>query len=155
MAEEFPHNLQPSQFYGKGLDHLFKGSDITGVPFPRAARLKAVKDYDEDLVRRSLREPPQLEEFDPRALHATQPNVTRGGVDYYMGGEYGRTGTTYADQGNAGNRHPFVYVREGMAEGPPTPMLLSGHHRATAALLKGEPLRARIVRGPWGQRRTP
>jgi hypothetical protein len=29
-------------------------------------------------------------------------------------------------------------------------LLLSGHHRAGAALLRGEPLKARLFQGGWG-----
>jgi hypothetical protein len=77
-----------------------------------------------------------MRELDPRDLHATQGTVTRPGVNYYMGNEYQETGRTYADMHQAGNRYPVVYTRGGQNK------LLSGHHRATAALLRGEQFRA-------------
>lgn len=117
------------------------------APWPRAGRRKHQRDYDQDLVRQALEGPQELTDVDPRHLHSTQPSITKGGVEYYMGDEYEQTGATFADQGNAGNRFPVVYEREGVN------MLLSGHHRASAALLKGRPLAARKVVGPWGPER--
>ena len=53
------------------------------------------------------------------------------------------TGRTAADPHSVGNKYPTVYVRpSGQWD------ILSGHHRATAALLKGEALRARVIRQP-------
>ena len=77
-----------------------------------------------------------MREVDPRHLHSTQTNITLPGVNYYMGDEYRQTGRTFADMDKAGNRFPVVYTREGQNK------LLSGHHRATAALLRGEQFRA-------------
>lgn len=124
---------------------------VAPAPWARGARRKDRMDYDRDVVTRALTGPPKTEEIDPVNLHATQPKITRGGVQYYMGDQYDRTGRTFADMGNAGNRFPVVYEREDGQN-----LLLSGHHRATAALLKGQPLRARRTSGPWGapRRRT-
>lgn len=136
--------------YGSGDTTRFFGSSGSApspTPWPRAARRKSQRDYDPDVVRQALEGPQELSDVDPRHLHSTQPTITREGVDYYMGDEYERTGTTFADQGNAGNRFPVVYEREGVN------MLLSGHHRASAALLQGRPLSARKVVGPWGPAR--
>ncbi len=129
-------------------DRLFGSGDAPApAPWPRAARRKSQRDYDPDIVRQALEGPQELVDVDPRHLHSTQPSVTRPGVDYYMGDDYNRTGETFADKGNAGNRHPTVYEREGVN------LLLSGHHRASAALLQGRPLPARKVVGPWGPER--
>jgi hypothetical protein len=73
--------------------------------------------------------------------------VTRSGVEYYSGQEYDRTGETFADNEKAGNRFPVVYSRN---DG--TNIILSGHHRATAALLQGRPLRAINPSGGYGTR---
>lgn len=139
VHEAFGTN-EPERFFGSS-------SAPAPAPWPRAGRRKAQRDYDPDVLRQALEGPQDLTDVDPRNLHSTQPNITRGGVDYYMGDEYEKTGTTFADQGNAGNRFPVVYEREGVN------VLLSGHHRATAALLQGRPLPARRVVGPWGPAR--
>lgn len=134
--------------YGsKNPEEMFGQSPVTPTPWPRAGRQKHRGDFDQGRVNDALRNP-VLTEVDPRNLHSTQPSITRQGVDYYMGDEYERTGTTFADQGNAGNRYPVVYSREDGQN-----LALSGHHRAAAALLRGETLRAIQVEGPWGPER--
>lgn len=125
---------------------------IAGVPWRSAARSKTHKDYDPDLVRKALVEPPVISDIDPRGLKSTQPRVTRAGVDYYLNNDrYQRTGETFADRGNLGNQWPTVYRRPTMADPSETEdVLLSGHHRAAADLLKGRPTRGRLIEGPWG-----
>jgi hypothetical protein len=59
-------------------------------------------------------------------------------------------GTTYADHHDPGNADPVVLVRE--RDG--AHLLLAGHHRATAALLRGVPLLARVVGGTPNDRGT-
>jgi hypothetical protein len=115
---------------------------FTGAPWPKAGRQKHTPAFDQELVTRELSGPPNLQEFDPRNLHATQPRVLSEHVGYYMDQPtYSQTGRTARDQDNVGNQYPFVYQdRRGRN------LLLAGHHRATAALLRGEPLRARTVR---------
>ena len=135
------------EVYGTGDISAIAKGPIAPAPWPRASRRKDVQDYDPQVVQSALRDTSPLSEVDPRFLHSTQPSITRGGVEYYMGDEYKQTGTTYAEQHNPGNRFPVVYEREGVN------MLLSGHHRASAALLRGEPLRARKVAGGWGPAR--
>jgi ribosomal protein S18 acetylase RimI-like enzyme len=123
-------------------DTLFPdGAVKTSAPWPAMGRRKDVKDYDHDAVREMLKNPPELTPVDPRTLHATQPSITRHGVGHYLSGAEG----TFADHGNPGNEHPVVYHREDGQS-----LLLSGHHRAAAALLRGEPLMARQIHGPWG-----
>lgn len=131
-----------NRMYGSGdLDSVSRTAAVAGVaPWPRAARKRNAPLYDRDLVREALSQPRTEESVypaDPRNLHSTQPGITRDGVEYYMSDEYSNTGRTYADQGNAGNRQPVVY-RKASGEN----LLLSGHHRAGAALLKGEPFNA-------------
>lgn len=130
------------------------GKLITGVPWPSASRSKVNRDYDAGLVQSELAKPIEgtkgLKEVDPRNLHATQPHVTRQGVSHYMEGDYEKTGKTFADQHNRGNQFPVIYSREHPATGEIQNMILSGHHRAAAALVKGEPLLARHIHGPWG-----
>jgi hypothetical protein len=127
---------------------------IAAVPWQQAARSKTHQDYDADLVRKTLSSPPELTDIDPRNLRSTQPKITRAGVDYYMREDYRATGRTFADQHNVGNQFPTVYRRPRMADPSQTEdVLLSGHHRATADLLKGRPTRGRLIEGPWGQPR--
>jgi hypothetical protein len=147
------YGAQFDQYHGKGLESLFPegGAPMTTAPFPRASRRKDVKDYEQEKVHAALRSPTQqTEHIDPRQLHSTQPNVTRAGVSYYMGSEYQKTGKTFADPHDPGNRLPVVYSRKPCADCPETHMLLSGHHRATAALLQGEQLAHVRVRGGFG-----
>ncbi len=81
----------------------------------------------------------------PRACSAPSLPATRAGVSYYLTGAYERTGTTYADRDKAFNRIPIIYLRDGRDA-----LVLSGHHRCTAALLLGCPASARVIEGPWG-----
>lgn len=119
--------------------HLFAGAPKTVSPWPSAGRTKSnPRGYDPERVNAAVANPSaHLRQMDPRDLHATQPWVTKEGVDYYMGTAYKKTGRTFADQGNAGNRFPVIYTdTQGRNK------LLSGHHRATAALLRGEQFKA-------------
>jgi len=152
------HVLKADQFYGKGIEGLFpEGSfERRGAPWEEASKFRHTGDYDQSIVNDALRRPPQLQEIDPRDLHRTQPHIVKGGVDHYLTGEYEKTGETYEMGEKLGNRFPFVYRREAATEGydpQPQNLILAGHHRAAAALAKGQPLRAIIVRGPWGQTR--
>lgn len=125
------------------LDKLFPSGPLTVAPFPQAGRSKSKQDYDKSLVARSITHPHEfpIEKVDPRELRATQPSITRPGVSHYLSGEK----TPYADAERAGNDTPRVYHREDGQK-----ILLSGHHRGSAALLRGEPLEAHVIRGPFG-----
>lgn len=129
--------------YGKGIEGIFGNSQTTTpVPWPSAPRKKGQKPIDRELIREALNNP-KIEGVDPRLLHATQPNIVRTHADYYMTDAYKKTGKTAADQGNPTNAFPMIYVnRDGKH------IILSGHHRAAAALAKGEPLPAIVVREP-------
>jgi hypothetical protein len=137
--------------HGAGLDRLFPVDEdgpapLAGVPWARAPRRIDLQDYDRAVVAALLSRRPELVEVDPLLVSANQPSVTRAGVHYYLtAGLYERAGRTYADREKVANRYPLVYDRE---DG--TRVLLAGHHRASAALLKGRTFRARLVRGPWG-----
>lgn len=138
------------EFYGKhDVDAVFHGNPTAPVPLERASRKKKIQDYDKSIIHGLLRTPPgdDVEVVDPRELHnLNQPMVTRAGVQHYMqNDDWKHGGQTYADQDSPGNRFPIVYDREDGQR-----LLLSGRHRATAALLKGEGLPVRRVSGPWG-----
>lgn len=119
---------------------LFGASPSAPVPWPNGGKTKRGLPYDPERVNSVLRQPPNLVDVDPRHLHATQSSIVREHTNFYMGDEYERTGNTSADRANVGNRFPVVYRHEDGRN-----LLLSGHHRASAALLKGQPLRAREV----------
>ena len=125
----------------KGLEGAFGAGPTAPAPWPRAPRLKGQKLYDEALVHEALKQPPRLEKVDPRILYATQPSVVKSHAEYYLTDTYKRTGRPSADQGNVGNQFPTVYVNKKGQH-----LLLSGHHRALAAMIQGEQLDARIVR---------
>lgn len=146
MTMSSHHQQKLERLYGNvSVDQFFSG-DRHVVPFPQAGRNKVGMPYDPNVVHAAVHEsPPQLVDVDPRTLSATQSMVTRGGVEHYASGEYDRTGETFADKEKAGNRYPVVYSRD---DG--TNLLLSGHHRATAALLQGRPLRAINPSGGYG-----
>lgn len=128
--------------YGSNdLDSVFTGHATTPAPWPRAGRTKTQPLFDQGKVTEALRQPPQLEDVDPRHLHATQGSVIRHHASFYFDQpDYRTSGTTSADQNNVGNQYPTVYRdRSGRN------LLLSGHHRATVDLVKGRPLRARVI----------
>jgi hypothetical protein len=133
--------------YGEGIESVFPEGSVgaTTIPFPSASRLKGEPAFDREAVNQALAGPVRLSNFDPRTLHASQPGVTREGVDYYLEetglNGFRATGRTFADQDQAGNRYPVVYrnPRSGQL------VILSGHHRATAALVQARPLEAIYV----------
>jgi hypothetical protein len=134
-----------NRVFGSGdIDALTPG--VTGVtPWPSAAKSKKGFPFDKGAVRDALTSPVSEKAIgpqDPRQLHSTQPGLSRQGVEYYMGDEYNQTGRTFADQNNVGNTRPVVYHK-----GDGRNLLLSGHHRAGAALLRGEQFNAQHVFG--------
>ena len=129
--------------YGNGIKGLFGNSETTApVPWPSAPRKKGQKPIDRELIREALNNP-KIEAVDPRLLHATQPNIVKTHADYYMTDAYKKTGKTSADQANPTNAFPMIYINKDGKH-----IILSGHHRAAAALAKGETLPALIVREP-------
>lgn len=144
---------QFDRYHGKGMESLFpEGSAPKTVnPFPAAGRRKDRGGWDPGVVHQALSEGRQTSHIDPRELKSTQTWVTHQGVSHYMSGEYERTGRTFSDQHDPGNARPIVYSRPRTPEGGTQEhIILSGHHRATAALLKGEQLEHIAVKGPWG-----
>lgn len=150
--------LQDRLWGSNDLNKLFGGAPQTIVPFPRSNDMRHQRDpYDPDLLRQSHLEwrdmspeerTKSLKPVDPRELYARQQWVTRGHMEYYMNDEDKTSGQTSADRGNIGNQAPVIYKREDGQS-----VILSGTHRATRALLRGEPLMARVIEGPWGPER--
>jgi hypothetical protein len=146
FLKESYRQITPHDLYGSNDVDKFFGDRLTSpTPFQSAGRVKSHKDYDESLVARSITHPHEfpIQDVDPRELRATQASVTKDGVSHYMrgGSEYGKQNGDH----RLGNDVPRIYHREDGQK-----LILSGHHRATAALLKGEPLKAIVIKGPWG-----
>jgi hypothetical protein len=144
MIQAKPADLDTpaARLYGSGdIDAVFNGAEITTVPFRSASRRKDEPLFDREVVEAKLAEPTRLREIDPRTLHGIQRQVTRDGVQYYLGDEYRQTGLTYADRDQPSNKHPIAY------RNPRTDqwVLLAGHHRATADLILGRPTEAIVI----------
>ena len=136
----------------RGMREIFHpGSDwaaSAGVPFPRQARSSNRRAYfDHGAIEHSLHQG-DLVDIDPRTLHGMQPSITRAGVNHYLGDAYSRTGQTYASPDH-GNHVPVIYEARHPHFGNIERSIYGGHHRATAALLQGRPLRGLIVRAPY------
>ena len=124
------------------------------VPFVLAGHLRTEVSDDglrqrQQVIDAVVHAAPVLVEVDPRGLRATQSGLDRDGVVHYLGTVFHEQGTTYADHHDPGNTDPVLLVRE--RDG--AHLLLAGHHRATAALLRGVPLLARVVGGARDDRR--
>lgn len=142
-----PHLSAATALVGR----LWGSTDLAGVfpdavakatlPWPRAQRMPGGHLFDRPSLEAELAEPlPAIALLDPRTLWASQPYVTRAGVEYYLGDHWFRTGETYADQHVPFNRLPVVERR---ADG--NDVLLGGHHRSCAALLTGQRVVARCI----------
>lgn len=123
-------------------DELFHGTAKVLVPWQQSSRLKHQPLYDTDAVRALLTGPQHVVPIDPTELRATQPFITRAGVAYYLTRVYELTGTTYADQHSRANRFPIISTSPNGQR-----VILSGHHRCAAALLRGQPVWARSTPG--------
>jgi GNAT superfamily N-acetyltransferase len=170
--DETPHDYAPSDIHpyhfikratvvvehrhwGGGLESLFPSDEdgprsVAAVPWQQAGMRKDRKTYDENLVARSITHPHEfpIEDVDPRDLRATQPKVIRAGVKHYMENPERTYGEDNGGDRRLGNDVPRIYHREDGQK-----IILSGHHRAAAALLKGEPLKAMVIHGGWGEER--
>lgn len=116
------------------------------VPFRLAGHLKDELRGEhgrsrQEAVRAVVHRPPVLHLVDPRELLATQGGLDREGIRFYLGPAYPDVGLTYADREDPGNADPVVYVRARDR----AHLILAGHHRATVALLRGQPLLTRLV----------
>ncbi len=126
------------------VDSMFKGAPKTTVPWPQGGRLRGIPKIDPRLIRDVLASPAVLAEVDPTTLHANQPWIVAEHVAYYLGDQWRRTGRTSADRWEAANRFPLV-----LPDYRGRPTIVAGHHRSAAALLRGEPVLARVAPGTW------
>jgi len=152
----------PEQLWGalagenqRALGQVLGSGPSPRVPFVLAGHLRTEVSGDglrqrQELIDAVVHAPPVLVEVDPRLLRATQGGLDREGVVHYLGTVFHERGITYADHHDPGNADPVVLVRE--RDG--AHLLLAGHHRATAALLRGVPLLARVVGGDPDRRDT-
>lgn len=78
-----------------------------------------------------------IHDIDPRNLVGTQDGLQSGALSHYLGDNYREHGELFDKSRGEDNDHPVVvgFMRRNF--------LMTGHHRAAAALLKGEPLQAR------------
>lgn len=84
-----------------------------------------------------------LKDVDPRTVEASQFGLRSGGVNHYLTVPYDVTGELFDKTRNASNDWPVIFVDEDSG----TKIVQQGHHRTTAALLVGQLVRARVVRG--------
>ena len=151
-SEDF-NTSRNAHLFGAGIGALQGAGPTAGAPFePARGRAALGRSYDMEAVRSAAGDKDYpTTEVDPRSLSKVQPSVVRDGVAHYMGDH----SETYADaNGKAGahmvgNRTPIVYKTDDGQES----VIMAGHHRATAALLSGQMLQAKVVVGPWTTRR--
>jgi hypothetical protein len=120
------------------MDILFGPHSQVVAPWPRAPRRKGQPAFDVTAVPALLDAPVDLVEVDPRELWANQTWVVRGHADYYLTGRWERSGETSADRHIELNRFPVV-----VPDHRQRLVIISGHHRAAAALIEGRPLLVR------------
>ena len=143
-----PHDIRTAahleQLYGCGdLDAVFGPAPTTVCPWARAGRPKQGDLVLHDTTHAVLRDPVWLSHVDPRRLWASQARVVRTHAEYYLTGEWERTGITSADHHSRANRFPVIAPdRHGRL------VIRTGHHRSLAALVEGRPLLCRLATAP-------
>ena len=128
----------------------FEGRDVTGYRINSAGRLPYQTIHTGDGVdweqTEKINHVP-LTEVNPRTVkEVIQPTVTEAGVRHYL---EDTTGALYDTTHQVSNQFPAIF--EDLDSG--TRRVLTGHHRSAAALIKGEPIMARLVRGRLQARR--
>jgi hypothetical protein len=141
------HEMVHEAWNSGSVDALFGTHDRIVCPWPRLPAMKGGPKFpNADYL---LKSPPALVAVDPRELWSTQPWILRQHVDYYTSGIWERTGETSADMHIDANRFPIV-----VKDHKDRPTILTGHHRAAAALIDGRLLRVRWVANSVASRRT-
>lgn len=133
------------EFFGaNNVDHMFPhGALTTSVPWAPAGPTRTHRAYDVRAVTEAVNNPQQFkpELLDPRGLRATQPGLQRAATKYYL--DNPNPARTFADPDHVGNQTPVAFHNEMTGH----TAILSGHHRAAAALLRGDQFNAIVVSG--------
>lgn len=132
----------PSRFEGREVSGYHLGSSGQ-LPYPTISGGDGV-----DWGRTEKINAVPTQDIDPRGLTATQPFVTHGGLHHYLSDT---SGSLYDRKSGESNQFPTVFEDEQTGER----RILTGHHRATAALLLGTPMTGRLVRGQLLKRGGP
>jgi hypothetical protein len=151
-----PEGEAPRRYWGtQDPALLFNGASVTTIPLKQAPFAKG---YDTALVREAVSYYPRataIAWLDPRALLATQPGIQRPALMHYLGRSYDLWGMPFESVSRT-NRIPLVYTYNHPISEVIQHMVLVGHHRTCAALLRGELLMTRQVYGPvWPQGQRP
>lgn len=131
-----------ARLWGAGdLGALFTGGAPKVVcPWPQASRTRGQAPLADVVVPVLLDAPVWLDDIDPRWLYSPQPWVVLEHAAYYLTGRWERTGETSADRYEPSNQYPII-----ASDHRGRDVILAGHHRSTAALIQGLPLRCRRV----------
>lgn len=144
---EADQRARARQLYGsKDMEGLFPGQiPKVMAPWPSSNKRTLFTPRLHAGIEKELGKPAtadRLVDIDPRILSAGQPHIVRAGVEHYLGNAYRERGETFEGGHNVGNQFPFVVTKPHPTFGHEH-VLLAGHHRAAAALLRGERLRTR------------
>lgn len=123
----------PSRFGSDGMPNAYEMKTLSRMPLPGsyAHARELPKDAGEGYRHWAV------QDLDPRELVATQDSVRSDALSHYLSDDYTKKGRLFDNTRDDSNNTPVVV---GLMR---RKFLLSGHHRATAALLNGEPLQAR------------
>lgn len=130
---------RPELFWGKPEYYHYRGGCT--LPLPCYGSPKG--QYDPDIVMAQTTGRKNIERVDPRTLTGTQIGVTKQGMNHYLSAEYEKSGITFADHQMESNEIPLVYFRSDGVR-----LILTGHHRSVAALVKGKMLECVAVHEP-------
>lgn len=132
--------MEPTRQFSN-IDDVFGTGDIGINPLkPTNMSLKGHKKgkyFDMGAIQSAM-QAGDLENVSLHGLSSPQTQVTRAGVQRYLDGG--------AAEGSDSNKHPLVYEGKNR-DGSTYQTVLSGNHRAVAALLRGEDLPAIVARG--------
>ncbi|MEN9821950.1 MAG: hypothetical protein RLZ04_376 [Actinomycetota bacterium] len=137
----YPSNEYLSTIYGCGsLDALFvHGADRITCPFPQAPQRKNETRPKGLFTHELTSSAARLTFVDPRVLHGSQSWILRQHVGYYLTERWELTGIPSAED-TPGNRFPTV-----VEDAAGRLVIVAGHHRAAAALIRGVGLLCRLV----------
>ena len=122
----------------RGSRPVLEGAAKTIVPWPSAGRRKGEPRTPVATVEQLPTAPPRLHEVDPRTVRESTVGASNPHGDY-LTVEWKLTGLTSADMHSSANRYPTFADLNGKL------VINAGHHRSLAALIRGQPVLARIV----------